>query len=225
MKKAKATIRDLSRARPTPEERAAMLESLADGHPLVAAVLGITVVEMSLEDILWSKMPHWNRELWTLLSNENGPLSTIYQKIVLGYALGLYDEKFAENLHIVRRIRNAFAHSKKLITFDDPLIVAELRRVQLPDAKRSPLYKRLKWVKNHKDNPQHAYLNLCLFLAGPMTRKIVDEFRRHFRRMARLAAKKGTPMEIPDRFLKVTALETRMGALPTKPRHRRKQPT
>jgi hypothetical protein len=44
----------------------------------------------------------------------------------MAYALGVYTDKIQHDLNVVRIIRNAFAHSKKLIDFNDPLILSEL---------------------------------------------------------------------------------------------------
>lgn len=44
------------------------------------------------------------------LFDGDAPLSTFSAKIVLAYRIGLIDAEFARALHIVRRIRNAFAH-------------------------------------------------------------------------------------------------------------------
>ena len=51
-----------------------------------------------------------------------GPLSTFAAKIDIACALGLYDEDIRKGLHVVREIRNGFAHEPRAITFDDPKI-------------------------------------------------------------------------------------------------------
>lgn len=42
--------------------------------------------------------------------DENGPLSSFSARISLCYRLGLIDSEFTKALHLVRRIRNEFAH-------------------------------------------------------------------------------------------------------------------
>jgi len=61
-----------------------------------------------------------------MLIADNRLLNSFYSKIVIGYALGIYDKGMRSDLTIVRNIRNAFAHSKTLIQFDHPAVVAEL---------------------------------------------------------------------------------------------------
>jgi DNA-binding MltR family transcriptional regulator len=92
--------------------------------------------------LLQSKLKHKDDETWTMLVADSGPLRSFYTKIAMGYALGIYDKNIRSDLNIVRTIRNAFAHSKKLIQFDHPAVVAELRkatRLTLP--KKSWKYK------------------------------------------------------------------------------------
>jgi hypothetical protein len=110
---AKLTLRDLSRIQPKFQEAMDVSKALGkEAHPIATAILGAVIVEQELETLL--------------RSTDNGPLNSFYSKIIAGYAFGIYDESMRNDLHIVRNIRNAFAHSKKLIHFDNPLIVKEL---------------------------------------------------------------------------------------------------
>ena len=63
-----------------------------------------------------------------MLVDDIGPLNSFYSKIVIGYALGIYEMISVATYTIVCNIRNAFAHSKKLIQFDHPAVVNELRK-------------------------------------------------------------------------------------------------
>jgi hypothetical protein len=99
-------------------------------------------------------------------------------KIVVGYALKVYDEKFRNDLEIVRQIRNAFAHSKKLIDFDHELVVAEMEGVQsLPRKKRLRLD-----FRPQKTTCMMAFQVVCIHLIGQMllrqTRAITAKHRR-----------------------------------------------
>lgn len=53
-----------------------------------------------------------------------GPLSTFSAKIRISYAIDLLHESMANDLDLVRRIRNAFAHSLEPKTFQDPDITS-----------------------------------------------------------------------------------------------------
>lgn len=47
------------------------------------------------------------------LLDGDSPLGTLSSKISIAYRLGLIDSQFAKSLHLIRRIRNAFAHEFK----------------------------------------------------------------------------------------------------------------
>jgi len=51
-----------------------------------------------------------------------GPLSTFSSKISVSYASDLIQDWMASELHVIRRIRNEFAHSLESKTFLDPKI-------------------------------------------------------------------------------------------------------
>jgi len=52
-----------------------------------------------------------------LLEND-GPLSTFSAKINMAYRLGLIDNSFSRSLHLIRKIRNNFAHEVEGCTLD-----------------------------------------------------------------------------------------------------------
>jgi len=163
--KARIKLRDLSHRQPELQDNIDRLKELGkEHHPITTAILGAVMVEHDLETLLRSKFKRKDDETWaTLVADNNGPLNSFYSKIVAGYALGIYDEGMRNDLHIVRKIRNAFAHSKRLIHFDLPLIEKELRR-----ATRSAL-PRKDWTDN-RDRNAVRYKNLCLWLSTKLLR-------------------------------------------------------
>ena len=72
-----------------------------------------------------------------LLLENNGPLSTFSAKIILSYRLGLISKKEYENLTLIRKIRNAFAHDIKINSFDNEKI-RPLLLDHIPDEKLLP---------------------------------------------------------------------------------------
>ena len=124
----KPKLRDYSRLVLTPEERSAVLNAATDKgqHSIVTAILGYVLVEHELDRLLRRRLQRKDDATWERLSEETGPLRSFHSKIELAHALGTIDEKTRKDLHIVRAVRNAFAHSKKLLDFDDNLIRAEL---------------------------------------------------------------------------------------------------
>lgn len=159
-------LRDLSRL--PPEELVAVGDAfIKSQHPITTAILGAVMVEHGLEQLLRSTLKHKDDKTWAMLTADNGPLRPFYCKIAMGYALGAYDDSVRSDLTIVRTIRNAFAHSKKLIKFDHPAVVAALRKATTSSALPKGLDER------------RLYINLCLRL----TLKLM---RIHLQRMGRI---------------------------------------
>jgi hypothetical protein len=160
----KPSIRDLSRVAPTREEANAVTTALADtqNSPMVTALLGQAAIEHELDTLLRTKFSKKDDETWRLLTSEVGPLSTFASKIMAGYAFGLYGENERKNLSIVKDIRNAFAHSKRLIEFDD--VADALRDIKVSGSTRAWQAKGLQDARDLKYGSRHSYVILCFSL-------------------------------------------------------------
>jgi len=162
----KPKLRDLSRSPPHPDHMMeiidAFIQQMASGSPITVAILGASLVELELERMIREKFRRQDNEVWATLTSDGSPLDTFSKKISMGYAFGLYDDVLKDALDTIRAIRNAFAHSKRLINFDHELILQELGRLVLPPNKRSLLYKRLKPIKIGSHNGQLRYSMLCI---------------------------------------------------------------
>jgi hypothetical protein len=159
----KVKVRELSRLQPEFHDVIAVVEYFGTGeHPVAAAIVGSVSVEHHLEKLLRSRFKRTDDQTWKMLmEDEPRPLNSFYSKIVVGYALGIYDLGMRNDLNIVRNIRNAFAHSPKQIKFDHPTIVNELKK-----ATRSALPKAA-W-KGLK--AQDCYVRLCVSLSLKLSR-------------------------------------------------------
>jgi Mannitol repressor len=182
---ARSKLRDLSRLQLERDDFLALTDAFFSvEHPIVRAILGAGIVEQELEQLLRSKLKHKDDETWGMLIAENGPLNTFSSKIAMGYALGIYDKATYSDLTIVRNIRNAFAHSKKLIQFDHPAVVKELRK-----ATRSALPKKYwKW------RAEAWYVTVCYMLS----RKL---YRIHVRQLKSARYRLGRKIKAMDRAI------------------------
>jgi hypothetical protein len=159
--KPKPKLRDLSQQPLTAEEQSVLLDALtAKTPPIVVAILGAVLVEHELESSLRRKLPRKDDKTWLEMLDERGPYSTFSRKILAGHALRIYDQKIQTNLDIVRTIRNAFAHSKRVIDFNHPLVMAQLARVAVPAFNK----KRFQFIRTDTDGLS-AYRSLCILLA------------------------------------------------------------
>jgi len=107
----KPHLRDVSREHPNEQEIDALYDTVHDSHPIVTAILGAALVEYELEYYLRHRLLNPRHgslkerdEIWTDLTEENGPLGTLYRKILVGQTLRLYEAAVTHNLHIMRNI-------------------------------------------------------------------------------------------------------------------------
>ena len=172
----KRKLRDLSRIAPSRDEELRLLESLRDKYvnpegqrptPIAAAILGAVFVEHKLEKQLRRKLARRDDKTWEGMLSDNGPFRSFSTKIIMGYALRIYDVDIRTNFNIVRNIRNAFAHSKKLIDFDHELVVAELKKIAIAKSPSLKLWRELKSLKD----AQLMYISLCILLAGFLVKR------------------------------------------------------
>jgi DNA-binding MltR family transcriptional regulator len=187
----KPSLRHISREHPSKEEdRAVMAAMIAASQketksPIVAAILGIGLIEYELERLLRRRLNRRDDETWDRLTEQGGPLDTFSAKIDLGYSLSLYDERLQFNMHLVRKIRNVFAHAKKLVYFDHELIKAELRTIHLPNSKRSNMYKLYAPLKELKSDAQWSYVGLCIMISSELLGRHTQMHTAAIRRMRR----------------------------------------
>jgi DNA-binding MltR family transcriptional regulator len=112
-------------------ERRSVFRQLAVESDRGAAIVGCSLLEDSLEQLLRSRMSksadarHVDR-----LFSGYAPLATFSAKSALCYALGLIDESIFQDLDIMRKIRNRFAHEHSSKEFFDDETFRQLCAIQ-----------------------------------------------------------------------------------------------
>ena len=174
----KQKLRDLSRAIPTGDEVIELGRSLVNAHPTAAGILGAVIVEHDIETLLRDRLARNDDQLWLQLTEDNGPPGTMFRKIQLARALRIIDEPTRHNMHIVRNIRNAFAHSKRLLDFSNELIEAELRDIEIPRYNR----RDHQACKTLKYGAKESYLSLCHRLSMHLVKKNIKNLKSSTKR-------------------------------------------
>ena len=82
-------------------------------------ILSATLLDTALEALLRARFLPNAVSTDSLLDGSNAPLASFSARIDMAYRLGLISAKFARDLHIIRRIRNDFAHNISGCTFED----------------------------------------------------------------------------------------------------------
>jgi len=130
----KATLYDLSRQSLRPDHRAAYIKELLGESDRAAALVAAAEIESYLAHLLMFKFTQLSKEERDeMFFGRNGPLAEFGDRINVAYGLGAIDAGERDDLHSIRRIRNAFAHSVIPLTFENELIAKECERLSYRD--------------------------------------------------------------------------------------------
>jgi len=120
----------------------------------------------------------------------SGSLASFYAQIDAAYVLGLVSAAARRDLHIIRRIRNAFAHEPGAITFDDDSIASRCNELH-HDIFRAPLTPRKKYVRvtlgvlalihGAKLSAQHRNVAKDFDLTIPGAKNFAEEFHKNLK--------------------------------------------
>jgi DNA-binding MltR family transcriptional regulator len=136
---AKNALRELSRRLPNRPEIDKILNSLQGKDDMHVAVMAVSIVEAHLEKLIVTRLHRSDKEFLNRLFDNKGPLSDFSSKILVAEAFGLLTRPLAEELHVMRAIRNAFAHAKMPISFDMEILAKETRKLRLITTLGGPL--------------------------------------------------------------------------------------
>jgi DNA-binding MltR family transcriptional regulator len=107
------------------KELTALLAELEAQTDRGAAIIAAAIVDDALSNALKSRLILTENLSDRLFSHEkNGPLANFSAKIDIAAATGTLDKELCDYLHLIRRIRNRFAHSIEPLKFSDQQITA-----------------------------------------------------------------------------------------------------
>lgn len=92
-------------------------------------IVAASMMDELLRSLLIAKLVPVSSSTDELFDGANAPLGTFSARIEMAYRIGLISVRFARDLHLVRRIRNDFAHNIHGASFDDTRVrqrIAEL---------------------------------------------------------------------------------------------------
>lgn len=96
------------------------LFNFAEQNERAIAILGGSFLEMILEHIILAYLPEEDKEVQKLM-DVNQPLGNFSNKISFCYCLGLIEKVVKDDLNLIRKIRNKFAHDL-FVSFQDEQI-------------------------------------------------------------------------------------------------------
>ncbi|HSS79504.1 MAG TPA: DUF4145 domain-containing protein [Thermoanaerobaculia bacterium] len=87
-----------------------------------AVILAAAMLEQALESLLRARLVAIASDSDPLFDGPYAPVSTFSAKIDLAFRIGLLSSRVARDLHLVRKIRNSFAHNVTGCNFDDAIV-------------------------------------------------------------------------------------------------------
>ena len=103
-----------------------ILEELKAQTDRGAAIIGAAYLEERLQDAIAKTFAEavetvkWNNQkISKRIFRGNGPLSTFSAKIDIAFALGFFGTHALHDLHVIRSIRNDFAHTVEPMDFEE----------------------------------------------------------------------------------------------------------
>ncbi len=97
-------------------------KEIAGTSDRAAAITLVAFFDDWLAEVILTRFVPLSNTQKVRLFTETGPLATLYSKIEVGFAVGIYGPQTKAHLHNIRRIRNAFAHKPDVISFDHPRV-------------------------------------------------------------------------------------------------------
>jgi hypothetical protein len=158
------------------EELDAALAEIASGSDRVAAIMGGALVQNTLIGALITHFED-RTDIPRLFDTVKGPLNTFYGQIVMGKALGLFDEATVESLHAIRSVRNEFAHAAVSLTFENAEIAKKCGKLTQYEDKKG----------DEASTPRRCYEHACYELACHLMAAGTENIKRqaeHYRREA-----------------------------------------
>ena len=87
-----------------------------------AVILTASLLDNALYSLLKNHFVPLPSNTDSLFDSANSPLSTFSAKIDISHRIGLISSKFCRDLHLIRRIRNEFAHNIHGCTFENSTV-------------------------------------------------------------------------------------------------------
>jgi hypothetical protein len=117
----------------------AFIEDFKKESDRAAVIIGAAKLDLLLYQILHKALQPCTASSDELLDGESA-LGTFHSRIHMVHRLGLIDDHFARALHLVRRLRNAFAHEPSTSTLDSASHRDRVRELVAPLVPFEPFY-------------------------------------------------------------------------------------
>jgi hypothetical protein len=133
------------------------LEEIFGESDRASVILLVTLIDDTLVYLLLGEMRRLRRADYKNLFEGRGPLATFSTRIDICHALKLVDDQTRDALHIMREMRNACAHSRRKISFEDKCL-QDLCLLLLPLLRKPPNKEQIESAMNKEPRTGHKSL-------------------------------------------------------------------
>jgi mannitol operon repressor len=123
---------------------AQFLNELHDETDRGAAVLGAAFLEEYLQRLIKAFLVDHSKSS-DLFDGASPPLGTLSAKIAAAFAMGLVTADERQELDLIRKIRNEFAHELEGLSFEDDLICNLCNKLKFPEKLGLPGIRAPRW--------------------------------------------------------------------------------
>jgi hypothetical protein len=128
--KKKRTLYDLSKEPLQSEDLESFVKELRSESDRACALVGAAAIDHQLMGLLKEHMrPLSETEIDEIFFGNNAVLASFSAKTEIAYLFKVINEKEKRSIDKIRRIRNAFAHSSRMLTFQNELVAQEVVNV------------------------------------------------------------------------------------------------
>jgi hypothetical protein len=168
-------LRDLSRPGITAtEEFASVLTEVKDSPDRSACIVVTSMLARVLEHVILARLMIVEKRRIVPLFERDGALSTFYGNIHLAFALKLISETVRDDLDVIRRVRNAFAHSILPLTFETEEISLEVKRLNHNSYYTLPSSESAEFELFHPHEIRREFMRCCHAIAQSLVRSITQ---------------------------------------------------
>jgi len=97
-------------------------ENVKEESDRAMVIIAASMIDQALEAALRGRLVQLHTTEDPLFESSYAPLADFSAKIDLAYRIGLLPPNYAKGLHLIRKIRNEFAHSASRCTFEEPSV-------------------------------------------------------------------------------------------------------
>lgn len=125
-----------------------------------AVILTASIADELLRRVLIGRLVPVSSSSDDLFDGGNAPLSTFSSRIEMAYRVGIISVRFARDLHLIRKIRNEFAHNIHGCSFEDVRVLSRVNELN----KSHGMFARSKLLLEQNPMPRDQFLQAAAWM-------------------------------------------------------------